>query len=89
MMANKTVVGTRDVQKFMHMLLHLIAFVLGVVGICAVFKYHNMQQVEDMNSLHSWIGIGTISLFGFQWLFGFFTYMIGGASTSTKMRIMP
>ncbi|KAI6685989.1 hypothetical protein NL676_031902 [Syzygium grande] len=89
MMAYKTIFATRDVQKFMHMLLHLIAFALGVVGICAVFKYHNMQQVEDMNSLHSWIGIGTISLFGCQWLVGFFTYMIGGASTSTKMRIMP
>ncbi|XP_030512459.1 probable transmembrane ascorbate ferrireductase 3 [Rhodamnia argentea] len=89
MMAYKTVVATRDAQKFVHMFLHLIAFTLGVVGICAAFKFHNMEQLEDMNSFHSWIGIGTISLFALQWLVGFFTYMIGGASTTTRLRMMP
>ncbi|KAI3431199.1 Cytochrome b561 domain-containing protein [Psidium guajava] len=89
MMAYKTVAAGRDVQKFMHMSLHLIAFVLGVVGICAAFKFHNMQQLEDMNSLHSWIGIITISLFALQWGFGFFTFMIRGASMGTRIRIAP
>ncbi|KAF8040101.1 hypothetical protein BT93_B2352 [Corymbia citriodora subsp. variegata] len=89
MMAYKTVRVERTAQKTVHMLLHLTAFVLGVIGLCAVFKFHDMQQLEDMNSLHSWIGIGTISLFGCQWLFGFFTYMVGGASMSTKLRMMP
>lgn len=66
MMAYKTVPTTRRGQKFVHMILHLIAICLGIVGICAVFKFHDMVNAEDVYSLHSWIGIGTFCLFGLQ-----------------------
>lgn len=65
-MAYKTVPGERRVQKNVHMILNLIAFILGVVGICAVFKYHDMMHLQDMYSLHSWIGIITICAYGLQ-----------------------
>lgn len=67
MMAFKTVAAEKNVQKFSHMLLHLIAICLGIVGIKAVFKYHEMSNnLENVYSLHSWIGIGTFSLFCLQ-----------------------
>lgn len=66
MMAYKTVFASRIVQKTVHMLLHLTAFCLGIVGLCAVFKYHDMAGLTDMYSLHSWIGMGTFCLFGLQ-----------------------
>lgn len=53
-------------QKVVHMILQLGAFVLGVIGLCAVFKFHDMASIEDVYSLHSWIGIATISLFALQ-----------------------
>ncbi|XP_010043930.2 probable transmembrane ascorbate ferrireductase 3 [Eucalyptus grandis] len=89
MMAYKTVAAEWQVRKVTHMFLHIIAFILGVVGLCAVFKFHNMQEIEDMNSLHSWIGIGTISLFGCQWLLGLFTFMIGATSREARSRMAP
>lgn len=65
-MAYKTVPGERIVKKYIHMLLHITALVLGVIGICAVFKYHDMINVPDMYSLHSWIGLGTFCLYCLQ-----------------------
>ncbi|KAF2305693.1 hypothetical protein GH714_007592 [Hevea brasiliensis] len=52
------------------------AICLGIVGISAVFKFHDMVNTEDVYSLHSWIGIGTFCLFGLQWLFGLFTFTV-------------
>ncbi|XVF43460.1 hypothetical protein PTKIN_Ptkin02bG0041600 [Pterospermum kingtungense] len=75
MMVYKTVKAGHYVQKVVHMILQLGAFVLGVVGICAVFRFHDMANIEDVYSLHSWIGIATITLFALQWLVGLVTYM--------------
>ncbi|CAI8605390.1 unnamed protein product [Vicia faba] len=88
-MAFQTVPKQRPVPKFVHMTLHLIAIVLGIVGLCAVFKFHNMRNIADVYSLHSWIGIGTFCLFGLQWLFGFVTFLFPGAQGSTRARVLP
>ncbi|KAF3432062.1 hypothetical protein FNV43_RR26801 [Rhamnella rubrinervis] len=88
-MAYKTVSGQRIVQKYIHMLFHLTALVLGVIGICAVFKFHDMRNLADMYSLHSWIGIGTFCLYCLQWLFGFVLFLVPGASERTKRRMLP
>ncbi|KAH9794380.1 hypothetical protein WN944_011386 [Citrus x changshan-huyou] len=89
MMAYKTVFSSRIVQKTVHMLLHLTAFCLGVVGLCAVFKYHDMAGLTDMYSLHSWIGMGTFCLFGLQWLFGFSIYMLRGPTEARRAIMLP
>lgn len=66
MMAYKTVGAERKVQKLVHMSIHLVAIVLGIVGLHAVFKFHDQANLTNMYSLHSWIGIGTFSLFCLQ-----------------------
>ncbi|RDY09804.1 putative transmembrane ascorbate ferrireductase 3, partial [Mucuna pruriens] len=86
-LAYKTVPAQRETQKIIHMSLHFIAIILGIVGICAVFKFHDMVNLEDVYSLHSWIGIGTFCLFGLQWLFGL-AFMLQGASQS-RAAIVP
>ncbi|XP_022775713.1 probable transmembrane ascorbate ferrireductase 3 isoform X2 [Durio zibethinus] len=88
MMVYKTVKAEHFVQKVAHMILQLGAFVLGVVGICAVFKFHDMQSIEDVYSLHSWIGIATISLFALQWVVGLFTFMFTQTQT-TRATLLP
>ncbi|CAK7326851.1 unnamed protein product [Dovyalis caffra] len=89
MMTYKTVLSTWIVQKSMHMFLHLIAICLGIVGISAVFKYHDMVQAEDVYSLHSWIGLSTFCLFCLQWVFGLLTFMFPKAREETRARMLP
>ncbi|KAF5748050.1 transmembrane ascorbate ferrireductase 3 [Tripterygium wilfordii] len=89
MMAYKTVIATHPVQKFVHMMLHFSAIVLGIVGICAVFRFHDMKHAEDLYSLHSWIGLGTFIVFGLQWMFGLATFMAPGSSMESRARMLP
>ncbi|KAJ6771786.1 CYTOCHROME B561-RELATED [Salix koriyanagi] len=89
MMAYKTVLSQRVVRKSVHMLLHLIAIVVGVIGICAAFKYHDMIHAEDVYSLHSWIGLATFCLFCLQWVLGFFAFMFPRAAPDTRARMLP
>ena len=57
---------SKEVKKVVHLVLHAIALALGIVGICAAFKNHNESGIANLYSLHSWIGIGVISLYGIQ-----------------------
>ncbi|KAJ1387831.1 Cytochrome b561/ferric reductase transmembrane [Sesbania bispinosa] len=89
MMAFLTIPSERQMRKFVHMTLHLIAIILGIVGLCAVFKFHSMAHIANVYSLHSWIGIGTFCLFGLQWIFGLITFMVPGAQGPTRARVLP
>ncbi|XP_020239881.1 probable transmembrane ascorbate ferrireductase 3 [Cajanus cajan] len=89
MMAFQTIPSERRVRKFVHMALHLIAIILGVVGLCAVFKFHDMSHIPHLYTLHSWIGIATFCFFGLQWLFGFGVFMLQGASPATRAKVLP
>ncbi|KAJ4974320.1 hypothetical protein NE237_007494 [Protea cynaroides] len=88
-MAYKTFNVEHKVQKFAHMSLHVIAIVLGIVGIYAAFKYHHKQGITNMYSLHSWLGLATFILYGLQWLFGFVNFWIRGTYDSTRRSYLP
>ncbi|KAH9318197.1 hypothetical protein KI387_019966, partial [Taxus chinensis] len=62
----KIVPAKKEVQKLLHLALLGLAISLGAIGIYAVFKFHNESNIKNMYSLHSWLGIGAISLFGLQ-----------------------
>ncbi|XP_074274945.1 putative transmembrane ascorbate ferrireductase 3 [Silene latifolia] len=76
MMVYKSVRAVTRVQKITHMMMHVIAMTLGIVGIYAAFKYHNKRNLTNMYSLHSWIGLSTFILYGIQWIFGFATFWV-------------
>ncbi|PSR84890.1 Ascorbate-specific transmembrane electron transporter [Actinidia chinensis var. chinensis] len=88
-MSYKTFPGPRNTQKFIHLILHFIALLAGIVGIYAVFKFHHELGIPDMYTLHSWIGMSTICLFAIQWIFGFFSFWWPGAETGTRTRLAP
>ena len=52
--------------KVVHFILQLVAFCIAVCGLVAVFGFHNAQEIPNMYSLHSWIGMATTVLFAFQ-----------------------
>ncbi|KAL3635908.1 hypothetical protein CASFOL_020455 [Castilleja foliolosa] len=89
MMAYNTVGADRKVQKIVHMLVHFVALILGIVGLHAAFKWHEKRGLTNLYSLHSWIGIGTFSLFCLQWLFGLSMFLLPGASIETRERAAP
>lgn len=52
--------------KLLHAALMLLSLILSVVGLCAVFNYHNAKNIPNLYSLHSWIGIAAAALFAIQ-----------------------
>lgn len=88
-MSYKSLPTVRRTQKLVHILLHLIALVAGIVGIYAVFKFHNEIGTPHMYTLHSWLGMSTFLLFGLQWLFSFFSFWYPKARTATRARLTP
>nr|XP_055210230.1 lysosomal membrane ascorbate-dependent ferrireductase CYB561A3 isoform X2 [Gorilla gorilla gorilla] len=59
-------VGPKLPWKLLHAALHLMAFILTVVGLVAVFTFHNHGRTANLYSLHSWLGITTVFLFACQ-----------------------
>lgn len=58
--------GPKLPWKVLHGILALGAFILTVLGLVAVFYFHNSQGTPNMYSLHSWMGLGTVLLFSCQ-----------------------
>ncbi|CAL9199110.1 unnamed protein product [Musa hybrid cultivar] len=88
-MAYKTIPARKETQKSVHLMLQLVALCLGILGIYAAFKYHSANTMPDMLSLHSWLGMCTICLFGLQWLFGFVNFWFLKASEPTRILLLP
>lgn len=89
-MAYSNIIWTQGkVQKFVHMVLNLAALAFAIFGIYAVFKYHNEVNIPDMYSLHSWLGMVTISLFSLQWLFGFFSFWYPRFAAHRRAKLAP
>ncbi|XP_061358964.1 transmembrane ascorbate ferrireductase 1-like isoform X2 [Gastrolobium bilobum] len=79
----------KEVKKLIHMVLHKIALILGITGIYTAFKFHNESGIPNMYSLHSWLGIGVIVLYGIQWIFGFVIFLYPGASSTLRVNLRP
>lgn len=79
----------KPVKKLIHLILHAIALALGIWGICAAFKNHNESGIPNLYSLHSWIGIGVISLYGFQWVYSFIVFFFPGGSPNLRSGLLP
>ncbi|XP_021727422.1 probable transmembrane ascorbate ferrireductase 3 [Chenopodium quinoa] len=88
MMVYKSINAEARMQKLTHMLMHVIAITLGIIGVYAAFKYHYKANVTNMYSLHSWIGLGTFIVYGIQWFFGFVTFWLPRPG-ATRARLAP
>ncbi|PQQ01572.1 transmembrane ascorbate ferrireductase 1 [Prunus yedoensis var. nudiflora] len=79
----------KQVKKLIHLVLHALALALGIIGIYAAFKNHNESGIANLYSLHSWIGIGVIVLYGIQWIYGFLIFFYPGGSPTLRSETMP
>ncbi|XP_008824746.2 cytochrome b ascorbate-dependent protein 3-like [Nannospalax galili] len=82
-------VGPKLPWKLLHAALHLLAFIFTVVGLVAVFQYHNHSKIAHLYSLHSWLGITTVILFACQWFLGFSIFLLPWASQWLRSLLKP
>lgn len=77
---------TKRTTKVLHGLLHVLALIIALVGLVAVFDYHRKKGYPDLYSLHSWCGLLVFVLYSVQWLVGFSFFLFPGASFSLRSR---
>lgn len=87
-------VGRNKVKKTLklwHAIMHTLAFVLAVIGLQAAFDSHNLDNPPKPNlyTLHSWIGIITAILFGYQLLSGFLSFLYPTVSRNLRATFLP
>ncbi|XP_045113314.1 transmembrane ascorbate-dependent reductase CYB561-like [Portunus trituberculatus] len=75
--------------KVVHAVVMVGALVCAVVGLVAVFAFHNTKKFANMHSLHSWIGLATVVLFACQWLAGLLTFLFPGLRSSLRAAYLP
>uniref|UniRef100_A0A8C8RW26 Lysosomal membrane ascorbate-dependent ferrireductase CYB561A3 n=1 Tax=Pelusios castaneus TaxID=367368 RepID=A0A8C8RW26_9SAUR len=68
--------GPKLPWKLLHAALTLVAFILVVLGLVAVFSFHNHQRTANMYSLHSWLGLVAVLVFSCQWFMGFAAFLL-------------
>lgn len=57
---------TKVVVKTIHLCLQIAAFIFVVVSLLAVFSFYNHEGIENITSLHSWVGMIIVVVFGLQ-----------------------
>ncbi|KAL4612601.1 hypothetical protein ACB092_08G211700 [Castanea dentata] len=89
MLAYKTVSGTKSFKKAVHLTLQSVAFCLSLIGVWAAYKFHNEKGIDNFYSMHSWLGLACLFLFGIQWAAGFSTFWYPGGSVSNRAALLP
>lgn len=75
--------------KLLHAALMLLALILSIVGLCAVFDFHNANNTPNLYSLHSWIGIAATALFAIQWVAGLAVFLLPWSPISLRKLVKP
>lgn len=67
------------------------ALLLASIGLKAAFDSHNLADppIDNLYSLHSWIGLAAVIFFAAQWLFGFVAFLFPGLRHSLRASYMP
>ncbi|KAK8940305.1 putative transmembrane ascorbate ferrireductase 2 [Platanthera guangdongensis] len=88
-LAYRTVSGTKNFKKAVHLAIQLLALLLGLIGIWAALKFHNDKGIDNFYSLHSWLGLACFFLFSIQWMAGFATFWYPGGSRNSRSSLLP
>ncbi|XP_061736034.1 plasma membrane ascorbate-dependent reductase CYBRD1 [Nerophis ophidion] len=76
-------------MKWIHAGLNLMAFICAVVSLVAVFDFHNVAKIPNMYSLHSWLGLTAVILYGLQLVLGVAMYLLPFTPVAWRAAFMP
>uniref|UniRef100_A0A8C4EU62 Lysosomal membrane ascorbate-dependent ferrireductase CYB561A3 n=1 Tax=Dicentrarchus labrax TaxID=13489 RepID=A0A8C4EU62_DICLA len=79
----------KNTWKLVHAGLMLLALLLSILGLCAVFDFHSGSHIPDLYSLHSWVGICTVVMFTFQWVLGLAGFLFPCSTTWFRSTLKP
>ncbi|KAJ0235377.1 transmembrane ascorbate ferrireductase 4 [Hirschfeldia incana] len=81
--------GSRKTKKAVHLFLQGVALVSAVIGMWTKFHYES-GVFSNFYSLHSWMGLLSVSLFAAQWVSGFLSFWHrGGEVGETRSTFLP
>ncbi|KAH7516598.1 hypothetical protein FEM48_Zijuj10G0152100 [Ziziphus jujuba var. spinosa] len=80
--------GSRSLKKSVHLCLQGVALASGIFGIWTRFQGQD-GIVANFYSLHSWMGLICIFLFGAQWMMGFLSFWHRGEMRRARIRVLP
>lgn len=75
--------------KLVHASILFLALLLTVLGLCAVFSFHNANSTPNLYSLHSWLGICTAALFAAQWALGLAAFLLPCSPMAFRRLVKP
>ncbi len=77
--------------KILHACLLALSLIFSSIGLKAVFDSHNRANPpkDNLYSLHSWVGLTAVVLFGCQWLAGFVSFLFPGLDANIRKAYMP
>ncbi|KAJ8416853.1 hypothetical protein AAFF_G00327310 [Aldrovandia affinis] len=76
-------------MKLIHAGLNILAFIFAVISLIAVFDFHNAADIPNMYSLHSWVGLAAVILYGLQIALGLCVYLVPIIPGSLRQTFMP
>ncbi|XP_052461652.1 plasma membrane ascorbate-dependent reductase CYBRD1 [Carassius gibelio] len=80
---------SKQMMKLIHAGLNIMAFILAVISVVAVFDFHNAKNIPNMYSLHSWIGLAAVILYPAQIVMGITVYLIPVTPVYVRAALMP
>ncbi|XP_051165143.1 transmembrane ascorbate-dependent reductase CYB561-like isoform X1 [Leptopilina boulardi] len=83
----------RNVRKRRLKLIHggimLFVLIMTIIGLVAVFSFHNKMNIPNLYSLHSWVGLSAVILFAGQWIAGCVSFLYPGIQITLRAAYMP
>jgi len=80
---------SRPMAKLIHAISLSGAFIISVVGLISIFNFHNDKGIPNLYTLHSWIGLLFVIVFGIQWLVGVLSFLLSLVPPTSRAFILP
>ena len=82
---------TKLYVKILHGVIHVSVLVFASIALKAAFDSHNKaaKPIPNLYSLHSWVGLTAIILFGMQWVMGFVSFLFPKLSDALRRDYLP
>jgi len=80
---------SRPVAKLIHAGCLTASFIIASVSLWTIFKFHNDKNIPNMYTLHSWLGLVFVILFGLQLMGGLFSFLFPLVSPAVRSKILP